>query len=82
MIIFITEKKLKTLIKDALMTDTNIADALKSLSAKIDTVIANQATPVAPTVDFTPVTTAITASQTATVAAVQAIVDSIDTPTS
>lgn len=72
MIIIISEKKLKQLIKEVLMTDTNLADAVKSISAKLDTVIANQATPVP--VDLKPVLDAVQALSDK--------IDSIDTPTS
>ncbi len=49
----------------------NIADDLKSIGKKLDTVIANQSTPL--TVDLVPVLTAVQA--------VSDKIDSIDTPT-
>lgn len=66
------------------MTDTNIADALAKIETQLsalNTAVVALGTPAAPVIDFTPVTDAIAAATSATVAGVKDIIDAIDTPT-
>lgn len=67
-------KHLKLLIKELIMTDFNIADGIKALQASVDKLATSVAAIQAPTVDLTPVLTAV---QT-----LSDKIDSIDTPSS
>lgn len=66
-------RELTNLIKDIIMADFNLADGIKAVQASVDKLAASVATIQTPTVDLTPVLTAVQALSDK--------IDSIDTPT-